>query len=150
MDCGQLLQKLRLHAPELASAQPPLGRNWVKPPILSCVLLNVPCLVSNMYTAPPVEIHSFSDLRFYLNYGGVEILLLVLWCVVHGRVDDNNSAYFLSRSSLSLFSQIALYQKYIHSASFSSWQRRPAFFDTIKLHKAYVKTFQVIGKKAER
>ena len=27
---------------------------------------------------------------------------------------------------------------------------KASFFDTIKLHKAYVKTFQVIGKKAER
>ena len=150
MDCGQLLQKLGLHAPELASAQPPLGRNWVKPPILSCVLLNVPCSPSNMYTAPACgNALFFSDLCFPY-YGGVEILLLVLWCVVHGRVDDNNSAYFLSRSSLSLYSQIALYQKYIHSASFSSWQRWPAFLDTNKLHKAYMKTFQEIGKKAER
>ena len=133
----------------LASAQPPLGRNWVKPPILSCVLLNVPCSPSNMYTAPPLEIHFFSDLRFFFNYGGVEILLLVLWCVVHGRVDDNNSAYFLSRSSLSLYSQIALYPKYIHSASFSLWQRRPAFLDTVKVTQD-IKTFQAIGKKAER
>ena len=153
MDCGQLLQKLGLHAPpELASAQPPLGRNWVKPPILSCVLLNVPCSPSNMYTAPAVEKTLFFLIYVFFNCGGVEILLLVLWCVVHGRVDDNNSAYFLSRSSLSLslFSQIALYQKYIHSAYFSSWQRWPAFLDTNKLHKAYMKTFQEIGKKAER
>ena len=69
MDCGQLLQKLGLHAPELASAQPPLGRNWVKPPILSCVLLNVPCSPSNMYTAPPLKIHFFLIYVFSLIMG---------------------------------------------------------------------------------
>ena len=53
----------------LASAQPPLGRNWVKPPILSCVLLNVPCSPSNMYTAPPVEIHFFLIYVFSLIMG---------------------------------------------------------------------------------